>query len=381
MMRIGAVYFNENIMVLFFVALFFLYLAVQRGTGLLRLAIIPGILVGLAVGSKISLAPLLIPALGYAVVVNKEKIFAPLVLGLTALATYFVVNPYSLIDLPQFLHGTAYEIGHYTHNHEGHSSAVPGWDHATKILAEIQVQLGVLAMPLAAVGLGCLLWRRSRPALVAATFLGIYFAYFSSMKVFFPRNYLVLALPIAAFAGVGAVEVGRFVIAGRWLRWLPTLRRPALVHRLAAVGVIAGLMGTIGYGGSRYLSSPPSDNLESYVAQALIDRTNVRHLYLAVHEIEQVFRAEEFERRGIKLTYLKQEQLRDLWRIHREEKKGRSMLLVADWGAMDCQAGLEDLVPQIHRTYNFGLFKLFNIKPEEPDLSKEIIRPSSGRYF
>ena len=190
-------------------ALFFTIEFCRRGA-FWRIAL-GAVAAGLALAAKYNAVPVVaIPLLGWALhcghCVRGGKEVPPPLLGATALLLIMGVGfllgaPYSLLALPEFLNGMAYEVWHYKLS----NGAPTGLPQALFYLQWLGSH-GIGWLPLAAgiAGLLALFWRadeRTHGVLIAV-FPVTYFALMSAQQVNFTRNMIVILPFLALAAGV-----------------------------------------------------------------------------------------------------------------------------------------------------------------------------------
>ena len=199
-------YLNVDVVATFFVTVGLLALvsATKVQFSLLRLAVLPAVCAGLAAASKYTHGLLLIP------VVGAVGLFAPAERRLAAAATavfaaaaaFVVANPFSLLDLPTFLNGIAYEARHYASGHAGHDPTT-GLAKLAFYAKAIATDFGVAAVVAGAVGLCAAAWLDWRRTVLVASFAALLLALLSAQRVHFVRNVLPLFPLAAIFVAIG----------------------------------------------------------------------------------------------------------------------------------------------------------------------------------
>jgi hypothetical protein len=176
-------------------------------------AIVPGVLAGLAAGSKYTLAVVVLPvllAIGLYSRSTRRTWAWVAALATTALA-FLVAVPYSLIDIPAFLNGLASEAAHYASGHRGFSGE-PGWPQLLYYARNVASEFGVRGATLALVGFAVYAAADWRRALVLAIFpIGLLWL-LASQRVHFARNGLSLYPLVAIFATVGLLSLHDWVL-------------------------------------------------------------------------------------------------------------------------------------------------------------------------
>ena len=201
-------YLNVDIVATFFVTIGLLAIvsATRRPFSLLRLAALPAACAGLAAASKYTHGLLLVP------VVAAIALFAPAGrrLSATALAVlaaalaFVAANPFSVLDLPAFLNGLAYEARHYASGHAGHDPA-KGLAKLAFYSSTVARDFGIAGVIAGTVGLCAIAWQDWRRTAVVASFAAVLLALLSSQRVEFARNILPL-FPLAAIFIAGGVH-------------------------------------------------------------------------------------------------------------------------------------------------------------------------------
>jgi hypothetical protein len=202
--------------------------------------ILPSLFAGFATGSKYTLALVMLPvllAIGFQFT-GARRTWAWVAAVATAAAAFLVAVPYSVIDIPAFLNGVAWEAFHYASGHRG-SSAEPGLPQLVYYVRHFASDFGVAGAILAVVGFCAFVgadWRR-------AAILGIFpFALLwllASQRAHFERNVLSLHPFIAMFATMGILSLHRWVLvlAAR-RRWTPRTLKIVLAALAVAIAAV-----------------------------------------------------------------------------------------------------------------------------------------------
>jgi hypothetical protein len=197
-------------------------------------AVLPGLLAGLATGSKYTLALVILPVLvGIGFSFSGLRRIRAWATALAAMIGAFIaVVPYSLIDLPGFLNGVASEAFHYASGHRGFNEE-PGLPQLLFYLGHFVSEFGPAGAMLALLGIASFVradWRRT--AVLAIFPVGLLWL-LASHRVHFPRNVLSLHPLVAIFAtsGLLALHNGSLALAARrgWVRQPVTVRMSTLV--------------------------------------------------------------------------------------------------------------------------------------------------------
>lgn len=200
-------------------------------------AVLAGVFAGLATASKYTLALVIVPVLLaiWFYFDARRRISASVATLGAMLAAFLIVVPYSVLDIPGFLNGLAYEAYHYSHGHHGYD-ADPGLPQLYYYAGQFVAEFGAGGAALAILG-ACVFsladWRR---ALVLLSFPIALLWLLAAQRVHFGRDILSL-FPIASlFLAFGVVSVYGWTLklaSGR--RWTEGgLRRP--------VSVVVGLV-------------------------------------------------------------------------------------------------------------------------------------------
>jgi len=202
-----------------------------------RLAVIPGAFAGLAAASKYSLAVVVLPVLlaaGFQFA-GARRLQAWSAALAAMVAAFLVAVPYSLLDLPAFLNGVAFDLYHYAAGHAGFEGP-PGLSQLLYYVRYLAFDFGAVGVMLSLLGVGVCAAADWRRAAVLATFPVVLLWLLTAQTVHFTRNALSLYPLVAIFAACGLVALHGWVVRliSR-LRWLPRV--------LAARGsVIVGLV-------------------------------------------------------------------------------------------------------------------------------------------
>jgi hypothetical protein len=195
-------------------------------------AVVPSIFVGLAAGSKYTLGVVALPvfwAVGLQFT-GARRIWAWVAALAVTAAAFFVAMPYSLLDLPAFLNGLAFEAFHYASGHRGFEGD-PGLPqllyYARHLVSEFGIPAGILAV-LGVSACAAADWRRA--ALLTIFPAGLLWV-LASQRVHFTRNVLSLHPFFAMFAAFGLVSMHGWVLAlANRKGWVTeTNRRPVRV--------------------------------------------------------------------------------------------------------------------------------------------------------
>jgi hypothetical protein len=210
-----------------------------RRPSLQRSAIVPGVLAGLAAGSKYTAGLALLPVL-LAIALylpRSRRLWGGLVAIASTVAAFLAVVPYSVIDFPTFLNGVAFELSHYARGHPG-SEAPPGLPQLAFYARLCVSEFGFAGAALAVLG-ACVFvradWRRG---LVLLSFPAALLWVLASHRAQFARNVLGLYPVVAICVAQGilsARDAAAALAAGRG--WSP--RRASRLAMLVGGVVVA----------------------------------------------------------------------------------------------------------------------------------------------
>ena len=186
------------------------------------LVVIPGICAGLAASSKYTCALVLLPLLIGIWLFGERgrRLDGACIAVLTTVASFVVGSPYTVLDLPNFLNGLAYDVYHYASGHVGYESE-PGLAKLGFYGGRLLQDFGMVAMIVAGVGLvvGAVWdWRRT---LVLMSFPVVLLALLASQRVEFARNMLPVLPCVAILVGSGIFVIYGALMEGVVNRWLP----------------------------------------------------------------------------------------------------------------------------------------------------------------
>jgi hypothetical protein len=215
-------------------AALYLFVRLQEGGGV-RQYVLAGAAIGLAASAKYTGALLAVPLVAAVAVRQGQAFFSGTILrrialaGAVAVGVFALVNPYILLDLPQFLKDFAFERRHMTEGHFGirtETSTVGFY-----IVQVLPAALGIVPVLFAIAGLATLGRRSWKPNVALAvwlvTYLGVLFSW--TMRA---DRYLLPVIPvIAVWASLAAVRL--------WEHMTPRAAgRPLLISSAAVLGVV-----------------------------------------------------------------------------------------------------------------------------------------------
>jgi len=205
-------------------------------------ALIPGLFAGLAAGSKYTSVLVALPVLLAILVYVKSghKIWACLAAIAAMVVAFLVVVPYSILDIPTFLNGLAFDARHYTEGHIGNDGE-PGLPQLLFYGRHFISDFGVGAVVLAVVGVTAYCaadWRRA--AILVSFPIGLMWL-LAAHRVHFPRNVLNLYPIVAMFLVYGIVAVRGWTLglAARRGWSTPRIERPLRIASSVLLAVIA----------------------------------------------------------------------------------------------------------------------------------------------
>ena len=201
------------------------------------LAVAPAICAGMAAGSKYTYGILLLPVLLaiWLYMDRGRRLQTMAIATVTTGATFLIVSPYTLLDLPAFLNGLAFEVRHYASGHPGQDGD-RGIAKLTYYSAKLAKDFGVAGLLAAIIGLIAAArtdWRRT---LVFCVFPLALLTLLATQRVEFARNVLPIFFHIAIL-----IVIGLYAVHG-WLG--PRLARSRMSPRLKSplgVAVAVGL--------------------------------------------------------------------------------------------------------------------------------------------
>lgn len=207
-------YLNVDIVALCFAALAIAACAIgTRRSTLLYAAVLPAVYVGMATGSKYTMATAFASVLACVLlfVPAGRRVWSAIVAFAVMVAAFLVVMPYALIDLPGFLSGVAFEAYHYASGHAGFQDD-PGlpqlWFYLKHFVADFGPVAGVLAAA-GAVALFAADWRRACVLFAFPAALGWLLL---RQRVHFERNALALYPIVAVSAAYGAAVIHSWLV-------------------------------------------------------------------------------------------------------------------------------------------------------------------------
>ncbi len=177
-------------------------------------ALVPGLLAGLAIASKYTMALAALPVLlALWLRFPRHRVISASFIAVAAIVAAFVAAvPYALIDFPGFLNGVAEEAVHYASGHAGFAGE-PGWRQLLYYLRHFVAEFGYGAALLAVVGLFAFFRTDWRTAAVLVVFPAGLLWLLSTQRVHFTRNALAIHPFVAMLAAYGLVALHGWIAA------------------------------------------------------------------------------------------------------------------------------------------------------------------------
>jgi len=207
------VYLNVDIVGAFVCTLaVWVMLRFRERDSLFHRALLPGLLTGLAVGSKFYLGLVGLP---FAMLLFEQR-FRPQLLRNLAVITAMTVlgfllsTPYAVLDHEAFWSGLMSEVEHYGKSNPGRDRAgAAGLPQLIHYFEVLRSEFGLGLLTFAALGLGVGLARLRRETLLLVAFPLALFAFLCTQRVNYPRNLTTILALLPAFAGFGLVVAAR----------------------------------------------------------------------------------------------------------------------------------------------------------------------------
>ena len=300
-----------------------------RRPSMVQSALIPGVFAGLATASKYTLALVIVPVLlAIALYLGRgRRMWASLLAVAVMVLAFVATTPYSLIDLPNFLSGVAFETFHYARGHIGWE-ADPGLPQVLFYARHFVSDYGLIAAAVSVAGaaaFGVADWRRAIVVLSFPVALGWLLI---SQRVHFERNVLSLHPIFTMLAAFGLISIPSWIVAwARQREW-----GPGTLHRLRVGSALALLAATIPWW---HLPGQLRDRTDSrtLAVQWMFDR--LPKGFAVVVPTQLRFDARPLKKRGIRVVEVDLQSARDTEAFHRAigEAAGAAVVLVPHWGA------------------------------------------------
>jgi len=214
-------YLNVDLVGTFVCAAGVAFLFATRGRrDLLARAVVPGLIVGLATGSKYFLGLVGLPfALALLMDLRGRRRLAAggLIVAFT-LVGFLLSTPYSLLDSETFVRQVVFEIEHYQGGHRG-AEGEPGLPQLAYYLGRTSKEYGLALCLVGLFGLVRAFRRDARSALLLCAFPLALLLFLSTQRVNFIRNALAIYALFPAFIAFGGLELARLLARGLRRAW------------------------------------------------------------------------------------------------------------------------------------------------------------------
>jgi hypothetical protein len=204
----AVLYLNVDVIATFFVVAALAALCATWGReGRALTVAVPGVVTGMAVASKYSVALVVVPCLlAIALSGSKDRLKRSLVYLAAAAAAFVLCVPYSLLTPRPFFADVVYEMNHYRTGHERFDGP-PGIPQLAYYTSELWKDYGPVTSLLACVGAAWGVVMRRRLVLTLLSLPVLMLLYMATNRVHFLRTVLpVFALvPVFAAAGIHAL--------------------------------------------------------------------------------------------------------------------------------------------------------------------------------
>ena len=220
-----------------------------------RWAIAAAALVGIGTSTKYQGAALIVPVLltTWLLTSKQERRWRAAFRGGlrdagVALAAFLLITPGALLEPTHFVRALFWNLDHYENGHEIYfiniqaetifdpvRYALAVLQYLTTTMASSYLVVSLVIMLLTALGVWTLFARNWRSAVSLTIAPLLLLAYFSTLTVFFPRNFLLILPFLALIAGVGAQ-----VLVTRAPRWMSIALRISIVIAVIALSFDLG---------------------------------------------------------------------------------------------------------------------------------------------
>jgi hypothetical protein len=300
-----------------------------RRPSFVQSAVIPGVFAGLATASKYTLALVIVPVL-LAIVLylgRGRRMWASLLALAMMVLAFVAATPYSLIDLPNFLSGVAFETFHYARGHVGWE-ADPGFPQVLFYARHFVSDYGVVAVGVSLAGAiaFCLAdWRR---AIVLCSFPAALGWLLVSQRVHFERNVLSIHPAVTMLAAFGLIAIHRWIVG--WAR-----RREWNSLALWRLGLGSGLALVAATIPWWHLPGQLRDRTDSRTAAVRWMIERVPADFAVVVPTQLRFDARPLKKRGTRIVEVDLQSAHDVEAFHRTiaAAGGSAVLLLPHWGA------------------------------------------------
>ncbi len=204
-------YINVDILGVFFVLLLFAYLVYNfSDDSLLHKAIFPGMLCGLVISAKYHLVWIFIPCILTIWLFGKrQRLLKSALLLPVMFLTFFVINPYVILDFKGFLNSLSIILVDYNRG-RAYLTATPGVEVFLVLINKILTDFGHWTAVFAVIGLFSSLTKDFKKTVVLLSFPLVLLYYTSNMSAYAVRNVLVVFAFYSLFFAIGVAVVYRF---------------------------------------------------------------------------------------------------------------------------------------------------------------------------
>jgi hypothetical protein len=203
-------YINVDMYACFFVLSVYMFHSSRfKRNSLFDKAFVPGALSGMAIASKYSMLPILVPSLLLIMFFASEKAWKCFVLLCTATLTFIIVVPFSILDVSTFMTHVGAEISHYQRGHFGYEGQ-PGFSQCVYYLSSVINDFGSWSWLFVVAGMWVIIRKDWRLFVVTLSFPSLLLLCLSLQKVHFLRNALSLFAFYALLGGIGILHSSMF---------------------------------------------------------------------------------------------------------------------------------------------------------------------------
>lgn len=235
-------YINADILGAFFIAATVTHLLVEsarrpefaRGVSF---AALQGLLVGLTIGCKYNLFPIILPYVIHSLFCVRDRLISRwITFGTLIVVGFLISTPYALITPDELLNDAISEARHYATGHPGATKA-QGWEMFTAYGEDILENCGPIALLASLAGMAIALVRDLRTGLVTFSFPIVFMVYMSEQRTYFDRNIVSIYLFVAIAICIALFEAFAWLdrLAERHAGWAS---RPAWQRRIALLAVL-----------------------------------------------------------------------------------------------------------------------------------------------
>lgn len=206
-------YINSNILGAFFIALSLSYIFYNlKKTGAIKKALIPGILCAMVISSKYNYLGIYLPFMLAILFYEPSHMISRTILLISvSVVTILILNPYFILNLPEFLNDTAYQVNHYMQRgHKGYEGK-PGLSQFIYYMNSMIEQFGITAFVFSIIGLGYMFRINYKKALIFISFPLFLLVLMSASKANFLRNLTPVYMLWPVFISMGFVAYYRTI--------------------------------------------------------------------------------------------------------------------------------------------------------------------------